>query len=112
MAQNLSGDENLSEPASDDEFPAWYQEENQSLQARVVVKFIMPDGSQSWVAAEFEGDNLLFIDVIGVEIELWCFSDDELQYLRSDMGVPIERKTFFEFKSVDDLIDGHSDEKK
>jgi hypothetical protein len=105
MVHDFPTDENPSDKVSTDEFPEWYQEEPQDLKARAVVKFITADGSQSWEAVQFKGDDILFGQVIGIEIELWSFSDDEMQYLRSTQVVPIECQTYYEFKSVPDILD-------
>ena len=105
MPPNDPVDESPTGQGSNDEFPEWYQEEHRKLDARVVVKFHTPDGSLTWVAKKLDGDDVLFELVVGLEIELWNFSDDETQYLRSAMGAPVECHTYFEFKSLRDFMD-------
>ena len=105
MTKDTSLDESLVSQNSSDEFPEWYSEENHKLDARAVLKFLTPDGSLSWVACDFDGEDILFGRVVGVEIELWSMSEGELQYLHCSSGTLIESKTYFEFKSLRDLMD-------
>jgi len=105
MTKDTSLDESPVGNDSSDESPEWYSEENPKLNARAVLKFFTPDGSLSWVASDFDGEDILFGRVVGVEIELWSISDGELQYLHCSTGTPIERKTYFEFRSLRDLMD-------
>ncbi|MFC1996636.1 DUF2958 domain-containing protein [Chloroflexota bacterium] len=104
MMQLSPLDDSIPDQDSSDEFPEWYPKENHKLDARAVVKFFTSDGSFDWVARELEGENMLFELVECVEIELWGFSDGEIQYLRSAMCAPIEHKTYFEFRSLRDLM--------
>ena len=88
-----------------DDFPAWYSEEPLVLNARMILKFLTPEGSWRWTASEFEGETGFFTDLIGLEIELWCLAEDEVQYLKSKTGKPDECETFLVFQSVKDLMD-------
>ena len=57
--------------------------------------------------SEFDGDDIFFGLVIGLEIEFGYFSLSELQSVRGPLGLPIERDLHFEPKSLRELRDQH-----
>ncbi len=61
-----------------------------------VVKFFTPDAGWTWYATEFDGRDLFFGYIEGVEKELGYFSLGELQEVRGPMGLRIERDLWFE----------------
>lgn len=71
-----------------------------------VVKFFTPDGSWTWYATEFDGDDTFFGLVDGHEKELGYFSLSELQKARGPMGLPIERDLYWTPKSLAELKKG------
>ncbi len=60
-----------------------------------IVKFFTPDGSWTWFAFEFDGEDRFNGAVSGIEFELGCFCLSELQEMRGAVGMPIERDIKF-----------------
>jgi hypothetical protein len=75
--------------------PKLYSQESQGEDALARVKFFTPDGSWTWYATEFDGDNIFFGLVIGHEREYGYFSLSELRSNRGPLGLPIERDEHF-----------------
>jgi hypothetical protein len=103
--------DNLLDQESRDKLPELYSGEEQGLDALAQVKFFTPDSSWSWFASEFNGDDILFGLVVGLEIEFGYFSISELQSVRGPLGLPIERDLHFEPKSLRELRDRHRQER-
>lgn len=62
----------------------------------VIVKFFDPCGSWAWYATEFDGEDLFFGFVRGIENELGYFSLKELQEYESiRFGLRIKRDLYF-----------------
>ena len=78
--------------------------EELGLAALARVKFFTPDSSWTWYASEFDGDDLFFGLVDGIEPELGYFSLSELQGIRGKLGLPVERDRFFEPRSLRELM--------
>jgi hypothetical protein len=68
------------------------------------VKFFTPDSNWTWYASEFDGEDLFFGLVAGLETELGYFSLRELQEVHGSMGLPIERDLHFEPKTLNELM--------
>ncbi len=60
-----------------------------------VVKFFTPDGSWTWYATEFDGDDTFFGYVDGHFPELGYFSLKDLESVRGKLGLPVERDLSF-----------------
>src|SRR6266568_6192316 len=60
-----------------------------------IVKFFTPDSNWTWYAYEFDGEDLFFGWVCGIERELGYFSLTELEEARGPLGLPIERDLYF-----------------
>ncbi|MGD8457513.1 MAG: DUF2958 domain-containing protein [Anaerolineales bacterium] len=101
---------NLLDQASREKLPPLYSGEEFGLDATAHVKFFTPDSSWSWFASEFDGEDLFFGLVIGLEIELGYFSLSELQSVRGPLGLPIERDLYYEPKTLKELMDGYVQE--
>jgi hypothetical protein len=71
--------------------PALYAQEKLGGKAVVHVKYFTPDGSWTWWATEFDGEDTFFGLVEGHVRELGYFSLSELREARGPMGLPIER---------------------
>jgi len=69
----------LLDQESRDKLPGLYSQVEKGLDALVQVKFFTPDSSWSWYVTEFDGNDLFFGLVIGLEIELGYFSLQELE---------------------------------
>lgn len=83
--------------------PELYANEELGLQAQAIVKFFTPDSSWTWYASEFDGDDIFFGLVIGMEMELGYFSLSELESVRGPRGLPIERDLYFKQKTLQEL---------
>ena len=67
------------------------------------VKFFTPDGGWTWYAAEFDGHDIFWGLVFGIEKEFGTFSLTELQSLRGALGLPVERDRFYSPQSLEEL---------
>jgi len=65
-------------------------------QRRVPTKFFTPDSGWSWYPLEFDGEDLFFGLVVGLEIEMGYWSLSELESVRGPWGLPIERDRWFQ----------------
>lgn len=90
-----------------EKLPKLYANEQQGLDALAQVKFFMPDGSWTWYASEYDGQDICFGLVIGHEIELGYFSLSELEQIRGSLGLPVERDRHFEPKTLRELKSIH-----
>ena len=88
--------------------PELYSGEERGLDALAQVKFFTPDSFWTWYASEFDGEDIFFGLVSGFEVELGYFSLKELESVNGPMGLPIERDLHFEPKSLQELLDFHS----
>ncbi|GAH87664.1 unnamed protein product [marine sediment metagenome] len=74
------------------QFPKLNETDGTPLEEKkVIAKFFTPDGSWTWYAVEFDGEDLFFGLVDGFEKEWGYFSLKELQSIRGKLGLPIER---------------------
>ena len=70
------------------------------------VKFFAPWTSWTWYASEFDGEDIFFGLVEGLETEWGSFSLKELESVRGPGGIRIERDLYFEPTPASE-IDGH-----
>jgi len=99
--------DNLLDDESREKLPHLYSGEEMGLEAFAQVKFFTPDAQWTWYASEFDGDDIFFGLVNGMELEFGYFSLKELQSVKGSMGLPIERDLYFEPKSLRELRDQH-----
>jgi hypothetical protein len=90
-----------------EKLPDIYSGEEYGLDANALVKFFTPDSNWTWYASEFDGEDLLFGLVSGLEVELGYFSLSELKSARGPWGLPIERDLHFEPKTLKELMGEH-----
>ncbi len=74
--------------------PELYSQENVK-DPIVQVKFFCPWNQWTWFATEFDGKDLFFGMVIGMESELGYFRLSELKSVKGRFGLKIERDRFF-----------------
>jgi hypothetical protein len=103
--------ENLLDEKSRKKLPELYNGEEKGLDAIAQVKFFTPDAQWTWYASEFDGENIFFGLVSGLELEFGYFSLNELKEVKGPMGLPIERDLHFEPKSLRELRDQHQGER-
>jgi len=106
------GGRGLLDQEAKDQLPALYAREEEGLNALAQVKFFSPDSSWSWYASEFDGEDIFFGLVDGLEIELGYFSLSELEQVRGPLGLPIERDKYFRPTSLKDLLEMHQSQRK
>jgi len=99
--------ENLLDQASREKLPPLYSGEEKGLEAVAQIKFFTPDSSWTWYASEFDGEDMFFGLVDGLELELGYFSLQELREIRGPLGLPIERDLHYEAKSLNELMNLH-----
>jgi hypothetical protein len=91
--------------------PPLYANEEQGTDALAIVMFFTPDSSWTWYASEFDGDDLFFGLAVGVEPELGYFRLSELQSIRGQLHLPVERDKFFQPTPLRELLDKHEQER-
>ena len=86
------------------QLPALYSNEETPIdEQKVIVKFFTPDGSWTWYATEFDGEDTFFGLVDGHEKEWGYFSLKELESARGPLGLPIERDMYFGQPQIKDI---------
>ena len=90
-----------------EKLPKLYACEELGLTAVALLKLFTPDSSWTWYASEFDGEDVFFGLVDGLETELGYFSLSELQIARGPMGLPIERDLYYQPKTLQELLDMH-----
>ena len=83
--------------------PPLYAQERLGGKAVAYLKLFTPDSSWSFFATEFDGHDLFFGLVEGLEKELGYFSLSELQRIKGPMGLPIERDLHWRPKPLDQI---------
>ncbi len=91
--------------------PELYANEELGLQAQAIVKFFTPDSNWTWYASEFDGEDIFFGLVIGMEMEMGYFSLAELESVRGPLGLPIERDLHFKQKTLQELREHYLNKK-
>lgn len=94
------------------QMPELYSQEELGLEAKARVKYFTPDSNWTWYGSEFDGEDIFFGLVNGLELELGYFSLKELQGTCGPLGLPIERDVHFEPKSLKELMEMHEKERK
>ncbi|MCB9438390.1 MAG: DUF2958 domain-containing protein [Anaerolineales bacterium] len=83
--------------------PPLYSNEELGMQAIAPVKFFTPDSGWTWYPTEFDGKDLFFGLVAGLEVELGYFSLTELLSIRGSLGLPVERDLYYAPKTLEEL---------
>lgn len=89
------------------QLPKLYANEELGLEALALVKYFTPDSGWTWYASEFDGQDTFFGLVDGHETELGYFLLSELESVRGQLGLPVERDLYFEPKTLKALQDYH-----
>lgn len=78
------------------QFPKLYQDEyTPTKEKKVIAKFFTPWSHWTWYATEFDGKDLFFGLVDGLEKEWGYFSLKELESISGPAGLKIERDLYF-----------------
>jgi len=86
------------------QFPKLNDTEGIPLEGKkVIAKFFTPDSSWTWYAVEFDGEDLFWGLIDGLEKEWGYFSLKELKAARGKLGLPIERDLYFGQPQIKDL---------
>lgn len=103
----MSASSPLLDEASRARLPKLYATEKQGEEAIVQVKFFTPDGNWTWYATEFDGEDIFFGLVYGLEAELGYFSLRELSGVRGALRLPVERDLYFEPAPLREVRESH-----
>lgn len=95
-----------------EKLPRLYANEKLGLDAQALVKFFTPDANWTWYASEFDGEDIFFGLVSGLEIELGYFALSELESITGPLGLPIERDLHFEPKTLKELREFHETQRR
>ncbi len=66
-----------------------------------------PAAYPTWYASEYDGEDMFFGLVSGFEVELGYFSLIELEGIRGNLGLPVERDLYFKPASLYELQKQH-----
>ena len=83
--------------------PPLYSQEDKGGKAVVYLKMFTPDCNWTWLATEFDGEDIFFGLVDGHEKELGYFSLKELESVRGGLGLPIERDLYWTPKTLEEI---------
>ena len=83
--------------------PALRAQDGLGEEAVAYVKFFTPDGSWTWYATEFDGEDLFFGLVDGQFAELGYFRLSELAEGRGPLGLRIERDRYWEPRTLGEV---------
>ena len=83
--------------------PPIRSQEQKGMEAIAPVKYFTPDSSWTWYATEYDGNDYLFGLVSGYEVELGYFTLSELEEVRGELNLPIERDLYYEPKSLKEI---------
>ena len=95
--------------------PAIYETQLQETDVMCVAKFFTPDANWTWYVIEGspsldddgnEIDFTFFGVVDGIEMEMGYFSLKELQSVRGNLGLPIERDLYWQPKPLKTIYPG------
>ncbi|MCA0457115.1 MAG: DUF2958 domain-containing protein [Chloroflexi bacterium] len=87
--------------------PELYSKEQLGLDAVAPVKIFTPDGNWAWYPTEYDGEDTFFGLVSGFEVELGYFSLTELEGVRGNLGLPVERDLYFTPTTLRELQKQH-----
>lgn len=86
------------------QFPLLYANENKPKEeTKVIAKFFTPWTNWTWYATEFDGVDLFYGLIQGLEEEYGYFSLKELESIRGPFGLKIERDLYFKNKTLKDV---------
>ena len=77
-----------------EQLPQLYSQEHES-DPLVICKFFTPDSQWTWYPFEFDGEDVFFGWVVGLERELGYFRLSELLHARGPLGLALERDIHF-----------------
>jgi len=87
-----------------DKLPPLYASENLPPdKVMAVCKFFTPDSNWTWYAVEFDGENLFFGLVDGMEMEPGYFCLSELETSTGPMGLHIERDLYWRPRTLAEI---------
>src|ERR1700730_8725390 len=89
--------------------PPLYSQEHEE-DPLVICKFFTPDSNWTWYPYEFDGEDLFFGLIYGLETHLGYFSLHELEAARGPLGLPIERDIHFTPKTLSEVRKEHAEQ--
>ena len=89
--------------------PLYANEEKDPKDVRIIAKFFAPVGYWTWYATEFDGEDRFFGYVAGDFPELGYFSLSELQGIKLQFGLGIERDLHYGYEhTLEEIMDKHN----
>ncbi len=85
------------------QLPPLGSQDGKGGKAIVYLKLFTPSAQWSWFATEFDGKDLFFGLVDGMERELGYFSLKELESVRGPFGLPIEREIHWQPRTLEEI---------
>ena len=84
--------------------PALGEQDGTGYDAIAYVKFFTPDGSWTWYATEYDPKEREFFGLVdGQYKEMGYFFLNELESIRGQLGLPIERDMYFKPTKLSEL---------
>ena len=84
--------------------PKLFEQESKGLNAVAYIKLFTPDSNWTWYATEFDGVDIFFGLVDGLDKELGYFSLSELESVHGSLGLKVERDLYFKPTKIGELI--------
>ena len=84
--------------------PKLHEQDSKGLHTIAYIKFFTPDSNWTWYATEFDGVDIFFGLVDGLNKELGYFSLSELESVRGPLGLKIERDLYFKPTKIGELM--------
>lgn len=79
-------------------------QDKKGMDAIVHVKFFTPDANWTWYATEYDPNTETFFGLVdGFEKELGYFTLADLQDVRGNLGLPVERDLYFSPRKLSEI---------
>jgi hypothetical protein len=79
-------------------------QDKKGMDAIAYVKFFTPDSNWTWYATEYNPKTKTFFGLVdGFEKELGYFTLNDLQSIRGNLGLPVERDIYFSPKKLSEI---------
>ena len=86
------------------QLPKLNETDGQGAEAIAQVKFFTPWTSWTWYATEFDGEDVFYGYVQGLEDEFGYFTLSELESVEGPFGLKIERDIMFEPTKLKEIV--------
>jgi hypothetical protein len=87
-----------------EKLPPLYANEAIGLEALALVKFFTPDSSWTWYASEFDGEDIFFGLVSGLEVELGYFFALRIGRSQGANGLAHRARSLFQADEIETIV--------